>query len=116
MWEEEKMSLLVITFCIIFILIIIVFYLIIETSNVNKINKKLTDIINSSLNMVKSYERRGGFKQDQIDMMRKKILVDFGKDLNEIQVLSIMIAWRDSYDMIGGEQEFIEEYIKEKKW
>ena len=86
-------------------------------------NKKLTDtqvhmaeVARFNMDKVKEYDRRSGFKQYQIDMLRKQILIEDGKDLNEMQIISILIAWRDTYEAIGREKEFISNYIKERGW
>ena len=49
--------------------------------------------------------------------MKNKILILTGRDLNEMQIISIMLAWRDkSLIGLGAENEFIENYIKEHRW
>jgi len=64
-----------------------------------------------------SFKCRGGLTEHQIVSMKNKILVLTGRDLNELQVLSIMLAWRDkSLIGLGAENEFIENYIKEHRW
>ena len=66
---------------------------------------------------VNDFKCRGGFTAHQIVSTRNKIAALMGRDLNEMQVISIMIAWRDeSLVGLGTENEFIANYIKEHRW
>ncbi len=66
---------------------------------------------------LEDFKRRGGYTQQQVKDVQKRILLQFGRDLNEIQVISLMLAWRGaSYEIMGAESEFFENYIKEHRW
>ena len=63
------------------------------------------------------WRRRGGFTQEQISAMHNQILTAIGRDLNEMQVLSIMKYWHnESMEGLAKENEFIDKYVKAHKW
>ena len=68
-------------------------------------------------NELTGWRMRGGYSKQQLADMKNHILTVVGRDLNEMQVISLIIAWRDeSIEVHGKENEFIDQYIKEHKW
>jgi preprotein translocase subunit YajC len=100
--------------CVIIVWLVAVIYVIQKRGREN--DKFTREMLDDALKRLDKYAISGGFTQAQIDDMHKRILTHFGKDLNDMQIITIMINWRNTYEQLGAEMEFIKTFIKERKW
>lgn len=106
-------ALLILSMLVITVLVVTMFVQVRRQDRTDRVHERLYNIAQEK---IINFEKYSGFKQEQIDVLKKRILIEFGKDLNDIQVLNILITWRNTFEQIGKEMEFVGQYINEHNW